>query len=141
MVPGMILGLDIGDVRVGVAVVHPIAKLPRPLRIVLNDETIYDQILELAKAEAVNKIVIGLPRNMNGDETAQSAKIRQFTTKLAAKTDMPVVLVDESLSSVRAESLPLPKGRSAGDPLDDLAACLILEEFLQNEASEAVHEV
>jgi putative Holliday junction resolvase len=141
MVPGMILGLDVGDARIGVAIVNPVAKLPRPLRIVLNGETVYDQILELAKAEAVNKIVVGLPRNMDGDETAQSAKIRQFTTKLAAKTDVPVVLVDESLSSVRAESLPLPKGRVAGDPLDDVAACFILEEFLQSETGEEVHEV
>jgi putative Holliday junction resolvase len=141
MAPGMILGLDIGDVRVGVAVVHPIAKLPRPLQILPNNEAVYDQILQLAQAEAVSKIVVGLPRNMAGAETAQSQKVRQFVTGLRAQTELPVVFADESLSSVRAESLPLPKGRSAGDPLDDLAACLILEEFLQNEASEAVHEV
>jgi putative Holliday junction resolvase len=132
----MILGLDVGDARVGVAIVNPVAKLPRPLQILANNDAVYDKILELVKHEAVNKIVVGLPRNMSGAETAQTQKIRKFATNLQAQTELPVVFADETLSSVRAESLQLPKGRSAGDPLDDVAACLILEEFLQNETDE-----
>lgn len=125
----MILGLDVGDARIGVAIASPIARIARPLTVLRNDETVVHEILQIMQAQKVEKIVIGLPRNQAGEETAQSEKVRQFAETLGKETSIEMVFADESLSSVRAEQVTLPKGRSPKDPLDDIAACFILEEF------------
>lgn len=127
----MILGIDVGDKRVGVAIASPIAKLPRPFMVLANDEAIFETLAQIIKTEKIQKIVVGLPRNQAGEETAQSQKARDFAGKLEDISNGEVVFADESLSSVRSENVPLPKGRSPNDPLDDIAACFILEEFFE----------
>ena len=126
---GYVLGLDVGDKRIGVASASVIARLPQPLKDILTDESVYERIKELAAKENVALIVVGLPRNLNGEETAQSQKIRRFAEELAVVVEIPVVFADESLSSKRADNLV--KSTSIKNvSRDSLAACFILEEFL-----------
>lgn len=129
----MILGIDVGDKRVGVAIASPIAKLPRPLTIIENNEAVFDALLQIIAAESIKTIIVGLPRNQQGEETDQSQKARDFAGKLGERSGKDIVFADESLSSVRSETVPLPKGRSPNAPKDDIAACFILEEFFEGE--------
>lgn len=125
---GYILALDVGQRRIGAAVASVIARLPRPLDVILADDQAIPKIKELIKTEGIELIVVGLPRNLQGEETAQSQSIREFTSTLMDLVQTPIVFADESLSSVRAESLadhPTFKNASS----DSLAACFILEEY------------
>src|SRR5690554_4091367 len=96
-----ILGLDVGEVRVGVALAGTIAKIPRPVVTLIRDDKIFSNIKEIADHEKADTIVVGVPRNMSGQETSQSNTIRQFADKLKEDTDLEIIFADETLSSVR----------------------------------------
>lgn len=126
-----ILGVDVGRARIGLALASTVAKLPRPYSVLENNDDIYRQIDDIAKEEQVSKIIIGIPRNMSGEETAQTREIRQFAEKLQQNTEAQLIFADESLSTRRAETMRKElKDRPREAPIDDLAACFILEEFL-----------
>jgi putative Holliday junction resolvase len=126
---GYILGLDVGEKRIGVAVASLIAKLPRPLKELQNSPQVFDQIKELVNQESVELVVVGIPRNLDGAETAQSAQIRAFGVEVGKHLTVPIEYADESLSSVRADELSR-QGVHKEASRDSLAACFILEEFL-----------
>ncbi len=124
-----IIGLDIGDIKIGVARVHTIAKIPEPLQPFSNDEEFGSKLLDLLKSQQSSLVVVGLPRNMSGEETAQSTKIREFVDKIKAKLNgIDFVFVDESLSSVRADEFM--KNLKTEVSQDSIAACYILQEYL-----------
>lgn len=124
-----ILGLDIGDARIGVATTSLIARLPRPLETIFNDEEITKRLQAIIDRESATKLVVGIPRNLDGEETAQSRKIRAQAAELEEVHKLPVIFVDESLSSKRANEY-LQGLKKADIPQDSLAACFILEEYL-----------
>lgn len=129
--------MDIGDQRIGVAVASVIAKLPQPLNMLFaggleagtTTGLVVEQIQEVIKAQQITMVVVGLPRNMQGEETMQSVKIRRFAEVLGAMIDVPLVFADESLSSARADEI-MKQGTFKNASQDSLAACFILEEFL-----------
>lgn len=125
-----ILALDVGSARVGVAVANSIARLPSPLAILKNDDTVFDELEELIKIHDVTTVVVGLPRNMKGEETRQSEISRRFANELAKKLKIETVFAEESLSSKRAEEEAKAMKRTQ-KYLDDIAACFILEEYLK----------
>lgn len=126
---GYILALDVGEKRIGVAIASAIAKIPRPLEVVAVSDQVFEQIKEIVNKEGVTLVVAGIPRNLDGAETAQSAQIRVFSQKLAQYLTVPIEHADESLSSVRADEIAA-QGVYKGASRDSLAACFILEEFL-----------
>lgn len=128
---GFILGVDVGNSRVGVALAHGIARLPRPYGVINNDEDILDKLLEIIESERIETVVVGLPRDKDGEETEQSKISRDFADSLSKKSSVEIVFADESLSSVRAESSQNYRSTS-GKYFDDVAACYILEEFFGN---------
>lgn len=126
-----ILALDVGDVRIGVARANTIAKIAEPLVTIEMNDTAAERVAELTKEQQADCVVVGLPRNMAGDETAQTEKVRAFVAKLEDALDIPVKLQDESLTSVKAEEIleARKSGYNKGD-VDALAAALILEDYL-----------
>ncbi len=126
---GYILGLDVGEKRIGVAVSSVIAQLPQPLNVIVAGDTAIQSILEVIKVEAIEMVVIGVPRNLDGQETAQSASIREFARSLEGHTSVPIIFADESLSSVRAEDMQQATFKNVSS--DSLAACFILEEYFE----------
>ncbi|MEX2014941.1 MAG: Holliday junction resolvase RuvX [Candidatus Saccharimonadales bacterium] len=127
--PKNYLAVDVGEKRIGLAIANVIARLPRPLAILPNQGDIYQQISKIAEDENVEKIIIGLPRNMSGEETAQSDFSRQFASRLGKATDAEIVFADESLSTERVKDSTYKKDPSGY--LDSVAACFILEEYLE----------
>lgn len=128
-----VLGLDVGDVRIGVAGAGLIAKLPEPLTVVKNDDSAISEIKKIAASEGASTIVVGLPRDQHGRETEQSDKVREFAKTLEEKTDYEIVFADESLSSKRAEIMLKDSGKDFSQ-LDAFAACFILEEFFNQDS-------
>ena len=131
-----VLALDVGERRIGVAIASLVAKLPRPLTTIENDGKVLQQLEKLVKDNEAGLLVIGLPRGLNGQETAQTAKVRQFASGLSDSLGIPVVLQDEALTSRQAEAELQLRGISNRDKaaIDSLAATYILEDYLRIEA-------
>lgn len=132
---GYILGLDVGEKRIGTALASSIARLPQPGLVLDATNNPAEAIAALIQSEDVRLVVVGVPRNLEGKETAQSARIREFGDAIAQQIKVPLIYVDESLSSVRADDI----GRNnnfQNVSRDSLAACFILEEFFETNTIE-----
>ena len=121
-----ILAFDVGQRRIGVARAQSRARLVEPLEIVEAGGGEFVRIKELLEAWRPKVIVIGLPLDKRGLAGHQAGIIRAWTEKMVARTGFggQVVYWDETLSSRAA-------GRRAGSaPIDDLAAGILLEDYL-----------
>ncbi len=135
---GRVLALDVGERRIGVAISDPDCRLAVPLRVVECRGGTADAqaIIELAKAEAADAIVVGHPLTLAGARGPQAREAEEFANRLAKASGLPIELWDERLTSVQAERGRAPKrARSKGKrrrraPADDLAAALILQSYL-----------
>ncbi|WP_457638161.1 Holliday junction resolvase RuvX [Oceanithermus sp.] len=130
-----LLGLDVGDSRIGLAVTEtgqPFAFGRGWLQRKGNGEDV-SAILELARSENVDLVVVGLPLLASGEEGTQAAKVRDFVKELRS-AGLRVELSDERfttrLAQQRLEHLPRKKKREKGR-LDEAAAVAILEGFLE----------
>lgn len=134
MTADAILALDVGEVRVGVALANPIARIASPLTTLQNNEQLIDGINKLVQENQVGTVVVGLPRGLEGQETAQTEKIRQFNAELQEKTGLTTVLQDEAVTSVLAEDhLKKTKKTYTKEDIDMYAAAQILQDYLDNQ--------
>jgi putative Holliday junction resolvase len=124
-----LLGVDYGEKRVGIAIAHSVARLPRPLTSLPNTPQLLTEIRDLAEHEHVSLVVVGLPRGMDGGYTEQTRRAEAFQQRLATSLDVPVVLADETLTSVDAAA-------QQGGDLDAVAASLILERYFAEQRPE-----
>ncbi|HVX47863.1 MAG TPA: Holliday junction resolvase RuvX [Candidatus Saccharimonadales bacterium] len=126
-----ILALDVGDKRVGVAVASVVARLPRPLVTVMRGKDCLKELSDIIDKEDAGEIVVGLPRGLDGQPTAQTEATESFVAELKKSIDLPVHLQDEAVTSRQAEAELNARGQSyeKGD-IDALAATYILEDFL-----------
>jgi putative Holliday junction resolvase len=119
-----ILGIDYGEKRVGLAISDESQTFARELDIV-SPKDFFKKILQLIKEHQINKIVLGWPLNMKGEETKKTQEVRKFKEKLEKITNIQVEIADERLSSLMAQHLPGGKKN-----VDSLAAQIILQNFL-----------
>lgn len=128
------LCLDVGDVRIGVAVAGVTARIASPLTTLMNDANIWDNLNKIIADEAIGILVIGLPRNLSGNDTDQTRKVREFAEQAKSTTSCAVFLHDEALTSVVAEEeLKNRRKPYSKSDIDALAAGLILEDYLQTQ--------
>ena len=127
---GVVLGLDVGDARIGVARAHTLARLPEPLEVI--DRTKIDPLLRLqslVKEHDVKALIVGLPLLKSGQEGPQATAVRAFAAQLAVACTLPQYFVDESFTSVEADTHKRSKQWQGEAYNDALAACLILERY------------
>lgn len=129
-----VLALDVGGKRIGVAVASRIARLSAPHGVIETAKTtdISAAIKRMVNELEADTVVVGLPRGMDGQETAQTAAARDFAAGLSAELDVPVVLQDEAVTSVEAEKRLKNRGKpyNKGD-IDAEAAAMILDDYLK----------
>ncbi len=130
-----ILALDVGDIRIGIAVSDIMGIIANPLETYNRKKTDddFDYIVNLCKEREVGEIVVGLPLSMNAQENVQTEKTRLFVETLKTKTDIPIKYVDERLTSVAAERLLIDGGvrrENRKKVIDKVAATLILQSYL-----------
>ena len=135
------MGIDLGDVRVGVAVADTLGMFAHPRETVKvgpkGEKAVVARIAEIAAAEKVGVIVVGLPRNMSGTEGPAAAKARAFAERLRGATGCEVRLQDERLTTVAAQKALRAGGRDARQSravIDQAAAQLILQTYLDTMA-------
>ncbi len=127
---GELIGLDIGEKNIGVARISTFARIAEPLETINANLDAFTAILTAVKEHDAVAVVIGLPRGLDGQETAQTAKIRQFVSEFSKKTDKPLYLIDEAGTTKEAEKR-LTSNPSAS--IDSLAATIFLEDFVSSD--------
>ena len=150
------LGLDVGDKRTGVAISDPQGILATPLTVLASkdEDTLINEILKLVEQYKAERIVVGLPRRLNGEIGEQASKVTTFTNKLSWQAQqrnlnqLVVQLWDERLSTKAAERLKIEANGRGGKlhpkvkrrvknprpstraEVDAIAAAFILQGFL-----------
>lgn len=124
----VVLAVDVGSRRVGVARGMSDLRLAYPLTVIEQSAAIYRQLSDLVTTNGATAVVVGLPRNLQGEETAQTAACRHFAEQLEAVLTVPVYLQDEALTSRQAEAALAGRPHLKGD-IDALAAVYILEDY------------
>lgn len=135
--PGRRLGVDVGTVRIGVAVSDPAGILATPVETVRRGKGDLNRIRELAVEYDVVEIVVGLPKALDGSDGLAAEQVRQFASELAdGVAPMPLRLVDERMSTVVATRGMRASGvtsRSGRHTVDRAAAVVILQGALDAE--------
>ncbi|MBQ6313297.1 endolytic transglycosylase MltG [Candidatus Saccharibacteria bacterium] len=128
-----ILGLDVGEKRIGVAKVDSDTKISIPIGFINVDGSEWQEITSLARLNNTSLFVLGLPRSNEGNETAQSLYVRNFAKLLSEKIPgARIRFQDESLTSVVAEErLKARKKKYERGDIDAEAAAIILEDFIE----------
>ena len=127
---GRILGVDWGARRTGVAVSDETwgFVFVRPPIVVGRGGDVARMVVDMAVAERVAGIVIGLPLRTDGTESETTKMVRDFASRVAEYTDLPICLIDESLtSSTAAEDAGLHSPKATKEHLDSESARIILE--------------
>ena len=132
-----ILGLDVGTKTVGVAISDEMGWTAQGLETIkINEERGqfgFDRISELVKQYNVDKIVVGLPKNMNGTIGPRGEACQQFAENLRELLQLDVVMWDERLSTMAAERLLISADvsrKKRKQVIDKMAAVVILQGFL-----------
>jgi putative Holliday junction resolvase len=138
---GVRLGVDVGEVRIGVARSDPDGLIATPVETVPRGTGDLERLRAIAEEEAAVEVVVGLPRSLSGGEGPAAAKARAFAAELAqalavARQPLPVRLCDERLSTVTADSVLRGQGRKGPRRravVDQAAAVVILQNALDTE--------
>lgn len=130
-----ILGLDLGEKRIGVALSDPLGITAQGLMVINRQEKIEDLaiLIELAQQYHVQEIVIGLPRHLDGRLGEMAAEVFDLKEHFQRELHLPVHTWDERLTTVQAERVLLEADlsrRRRRQVIDKLAAVLILQAFL-----------
>lgn len=130
-----ILGLDVGDVWIGVAISDALMLTAQPLMTIKRESNkiAYEKIHEIIKENNVKKVVVGLPKNMNNTIGPQSEKVIKFAEKLKNKFKVEIEYVDERMTTLMAEQVLIEgsvRRENRKKYIDKIAATYILQSYL-----------
>ena len=131
------MSIDYGEKRVGIAITDHLKLFVTPLVTIANqsEEYLFSELFKIIKEQEVERIIIGLPLNIEGEDTDKTKEVRNFYDKLSNLTKLPLVFFDERYSSTVAEELLKNKGlnwRESKNSVDMIAAAVILNDYLNN---------
>ncbi|MEP6988922.1 MAG: Holliday junction resolvase RuvX [Chloroflexota bacterium] len=133
---GKLLCIDHGLKRIGLAVSDGIGLTARELTVINRKTNVEDfaRINHIATEQRVVGIVVGMPVNSEAKEGeyTQGDTVRKWIERYSQTTSLPITTWDEQLTSLDARELSIQKGRKVRDPIDDLAARVILQSYLDS---------
>lgn len=132
-----IMGLDVGEARIGVAISDPTNIIASPLKTihVKGPDQGIEEIVSLVEEHEIELTVVGLPISLSGDLGPQAKKIEEFCEVLTSRLKVPVVTYDERFSSVSADRLMREAGKKGSHQKglrDAIAAAVILQSYLES---------
>lgn len=140
-----ILGLDIGDRTLGVAVSDPLGFTAQGVctirRTKLKED--FEKLDAIVRQRNITRFVLGLPKNMNNTLGPQGNKVKQFAAQMKKKWDLPIEFQDERLSTVAAEQMMAASSmhwKKRKELVDEVAAQLILQRWLDAKSRKDRHE-
>ena len=132
----VILSVDYGDARTGIAACDALQMLASPVTVIhqTEKEPLADEICRIAAEKKAQKLVLGLPKNMDGSEGFRAQACREFAALLSEKSGLPVDFQDERLTTVSAHdalNLTNTRGKKRKAVVDAVSAVIILEDYLR----------
>lgn len=132
----VILSVDYGDARTGIASCDALQMLASPVTVIHQSEKgpLADEICRIAAEKKAQKLVLGLPKNMDGSEGFRAQACREFAALLSEKSGLPVDFQDERLTTVSAHNalnLTNTRGKKRKAVVDAVSAVIILEDYLR----------
>ena len=131
---GRILGVDYGDVRVGLALSDTTKLIASPFKTIQNKNSglLISELKEIISENDVESIVVGIPIGMKGQNTNQTVKVKVFAQSLSILC-LPIFMEDERLSSIAAKKSLVMENIKTGhnkEIIDQRAAAIVLQQFL-----------
>lgn len=130
------IGLDVGDVRIGVAKCDPLGILATALEVIdRNITNPIERIKKIIDDEGTKKIVVGMPKSLDGTKKRQTEKVEEFVAELKANIpEIEIIYVDERYTTTEAEhylkNYSKKNGRDRRKVVDMVAASIILQKYL-----------
>jgi len=128
--------MDYGSVRIGIALSDPLRVISRPYAVIKNSGSeIFGEIRQIIETEKVEKIVLGLPYNLEGTDSDKTREVRKFRELLQTEVSVPVIFWDERFTTVEANEVLKKMGYNHLESkkyVDKIAASLILKSYLEN---------
>lgn len=138
-----ILGIDMGDKRIGIAITDELELMAHSLKVIkrtnISDDVL--QIKQLCENCKIEKIVIGLPLKLDGSSSIQTEKVRDFIDYFKKFFSIPIIEWDESLTTKQAEKYLIEmkvKKKKYKEMIDKLAAACILQSYLDSLPSKKI---
>jgi putative holliday junction resolvase len=140
-----ILGLDVGQKRIGVALGTVFAEEYTTLTVKSSAKSFFDEngvkqaideLNDIINKERIEKIVVGLPMREDGSDSPISKQIKEFSQKVESTLDIPIEFTNETLTSFAAEDLLRDEGltiKEAKQRIDQVSAKLILQQYLEED--------
>jgi putative Holliday junction resolvase len=128
-----ILALDLGRARIGVAISDELQLLAHPLETISADDQAIPRLVHIIREKKVDHVVVGIPRQMNGQIGTAASEALRFVEKLRAILPCPVVTWDERLTTVAAHRALRDAGKRTRDTrgyVDQVAAQMCLQGYL-----------
>lgn len=130
-----IMGLDVGDKTIGVALSDPMFLMAHPIETIKRKKASLDiqRLVEIIEKEDVETIVVGLPKNMNNSIGPQSMKVMSFVDLLKKQTDKEIVYEDERMTTLQSERVLIDmdvRRENRKKYIDKIAATFILQSYL-----------
>ncbi len=131
----IIMAVDYGDARTGIAVCDKFEMLASPICSInqWNADALINEISNLAKQYKVDRFVVGLPKNMDSSEGERAQKCKDFASSLFEATGIETVMRDERLSTVSAHNIlnsTNTRGKKRKAVVDQVAAVMILQDYI-----------
>jgi putative holliday junction resolvase len=134
-----ILALDLGRARIGVAISDELQLLAHPLETIPADDQPTSRLAQIIREKKVDHVVVGIPRQMNGQIGGAATEALRFVEKLRTILPCPVVTWDERLTTVAAHRALRDAGKKTRDTrnyVDQVAAQMILQGYLDRRQAE-----
>lgn len=134
----VIISVDYGDVRTGVAACDKLQMLASPVTVIKqkDPELLSEEIKKICLEKKAEKIVLGLPKNMDGSEGFRAEACKEFAKLLSEKTGLSIDFQDERLTTVSAHNIlnaTDTRGKKRKAVVDAVSAVLILEDYLRKQ--------
>jgi len=131
-----LLGLDIGERRIGVAISDELGTIASPIAMIERQSDVAGQLRKLIAEYGVSRLVVGLPISLSGQEGPQAKDTRSYSDGLAAEVGLPLEYWDERLTTSIAEQSLIAQGTRRNkrkQQVDAVAAAVILQGYLDNQ--------
>jgi len=129
-----ILAIDYGDVRIGLALSDPLGITAQPLLTIENNKNVFEEIKKIVQKYSVEKIIAGLPINMNGSYGSSSEKVFSFIEQLKNFVNIDIEFIDERLTTEQAEKTLIESDisrKKRKKNIDKITAAIILQTYLE----------
>lgn len=134
---GRVIGVDLGDSRVGIALSNPDRTLASPLEVLKRTGSLYRNIGKIVDEWEANVVVVGLPLSLSGHMGPAAKKAVKEVERMGATIQVPIETYDERLTTVTAERLMTDAGldsRNQRKVVDKIAAAIMLQAWLDRQA-------